>query len=299
MEKIVDIEVTHLDGFGIGVIEPTGQYTDDEVAAEVHRTLEPVQDAAIICIDERHSAQGHEPVRRKTVGGGAMSGTVGALLSDWPLLSTLDGGAYQPGSANKVFDFVAEKMSEAKIQHGAHTDNHATPESGKTHCGGMDSAEEGIRVIAEVPGVKVVTQASMGDEFDEKIYDEVVQNARRVKEARVFSNWDPRAAQDKVRSLGGVVEVLDGEDYVDMDDPDNKRHGHGAQGINLNKDASKSSNRDTTDPRYFNVDESAINEISGVMGRNTYNSRVMKHGIVAYNAALAYLLTKDQRFTQT
>lgn len=292
------VEVTHLTGFGQGVAAPTEAYSDDQVAREVAKTQEPVQDAAIVCIDERHAAGEPEAVRRKTAGGAAMSGFEAAVLADWYLLPAAAADSVTPG-ANEIFDFVANEMAKRGIKLGAHTDNHANSEA--TNCGAMDGAPAGNTRLAQLGAseLRPIVAAVMGDGFDAELYEQIVERSQRLEETGFFNGWSAAKAQAKVQELGGVVEVLDAEDVLVADDPQNARHGHGAEAINHNTDPSKSNNRDATAIRYFQLDKSAVDEIANVLGRNKLEADLMRHAIYAYNVSIAYGLTRDQRFTQT
>lgn len=292
------VEVTHLTGFGQGVVAPTETYTDDQVAREVAKTQEPVQDAAIVCIDERHAAGGAEAIRRKTAGGAAMSGFEAAVLADWYLLPSVPAKDEQP-TANETFDFVADEMATRKIELGAHTDSRAQGEA--TNCGAMDGAAAGNARLALLGASELqpIVAAVMNDDFDPDLYAQIVARSQRLEETGFFRDWNAAKAQETVLKLGGVVEVLDAEDVVIPGDAENTRHGHGAEAINHNTDPSKSNNRDATAIRYFQLDKSAVDEIANVLSRNKLEADLMRHAIYAYNISIAYGLTRDQRFTQT
>ncbi len=297
-QQTPQLEVSHLTGFGKGVVAPTETFADDEVAREVAKTQEPVQDPAIVCIDERHAADASEAVRRKTAGGGAMSGFEAAVLADWYLLPAVSTQTDIQPTANDVFDFVATEMDKRGIKLGAHTDNHAHGQA--TNCGAMDGAPAGNERLADIGTAELqpIVAAVMGDDFKPAMFDKIVERARLLKEQGFFSDWNSVQAQEKVRSLGGVVEVLDGEDVLVEGDTDNARHGHGAEAIVHNTNPSKSNNRDATNIRYFQLDKSAVDEIANVLGRNEHETDLMRHAIYAYNVSIAYGLTADQRFIQ-
>lgn len=297
-EQTRRVAVTYLKGFGQGVVAPTETHTDDQVAHEVAKTQEPVQHSAIVCIDERHAAGEPEAVRRKTAGGAAMSGFEAAVLADWYLLPGVPAQDEQP-TANETFDFVADEMAARKIELGAHTDNHAHGEA--TNCGAMDGAPAGNTRLAQIGAaeLKPIVATVMGEDFGADLYGQIVARAQRLEETGFFRDWDAKKAQEKVAELGGVIEVLDAEDVRLDDDPENTRHGHGAEAINHNTSLSKSNNRDATDIRYFQLDKSAVEEIANVLGRNKLETALMRHAIYAYNVSIAYGLTSNQRFTQT
>lgn len=296
MNQTRTLEVLHLDGFGTGAVTPTEKYTDEQVAREITRTQEPIQDPGIGCIDERHAANGPEPVRRKTAGGVGMSGFEGAILGNWYMLGD---DVLREGAANEIFDMVAEEMVARGIVLVAHTDNHAA--EGSTSCGAMDGAAAGNARLAEIGAteLKPIVATLLGSDFDEEIYADIVSQAQRLEEVQFFKDWDSVAAQRTVARLGGVIETLDAQDVIVGDGSDEKRHGHGAEAIHHNTDPSKSNNRDQTNIRYFQLDKSGASEAPNILGRNEHERRVMVHGVYAYNVAIAYGLTSNQRFAQS
>lgn len=291
-------EVEHLTGFGIGPVSPTGAHTDSEVAREVAQNQQPIEGAAIVCIDERHSLGKPELVRRKSAGGAGMSGFEAAVLSDWYLLPSTPAEGEQP-TANETFDFVATEMSMRNIALGAHNDNHAGEEA--TNCGAMDGAEAGNTRLATIGETELqpIIAAVMGDGFNPDLFAQVVVRAQHLEKIGFFKDWNSVQAQAKVLELGGVVEELNAEDVRLADDPENARHGHGAEAINHNTDPSKSSSRDGTDIRFFQLDKSAVDEIANVLARNPLEADLMRHAIYAFNITIAYGLTRNQRYVQT
>lgn len=297
----IETQVTHLDGFGKGLVDPTDKYTDEEVAREAERDQQPIEDAAIVCIDTRRSADGKkEPVRRKTVGGAGMTGFVATVLSDASSLGELefDGEpALSEGKANDVFDFVVEGLHESGVKLGGHKDNAANMVDG-TGCGGRDKVEMGNEAIAlETEAIKTGTQLMMEDEFNEEIFNDVVEQARRLHEIGFFRGWNSVRALQKEESLDATIETLDAAAGKRDDDPENKRKGHDAESIRKGTQHSKSNDRDNARIPGYQVDESAIEEVvAQLKPRNTLEASRQKHAAYAYNVALAFILTRNQRY---
>lgn len=281
--------------FGDGVVEPTDRFTDEEVANEIERTQEAIQDPAIVCMDERKSVNGPEPVRRKTAGGAGMTGFMGAIYSDWYLLGE---NAFTKSNANAVFDEVVGKVKDAGIALGGHTDSHA--EGKKTHCGAKDGAAAANTRIAELGDqLSGVVAHFMGDEFDPELAAIVITRAKKLEEAEFFAAWDPVAAQETEKRLGAVIEVLDGANNYEEFDATNARHGHMGESVNHNRTAGKSNNRDASNIPGFQFDEEPVDDIWGRLGRNEHEAKLAKHGVYFYTVAIAKGLIKNQRISQT
>jgi hypothetical protein len=281
-----------LDGYGIGSVQPTDTYSDDEVSAAVSKAQQPVEDTAIVCIDERRSHNGAQPVRRKTAGGNAVSGFAGGILADWTML---DGSSK---SANEAFTYTAQVLARSGMKLGCHIDNHAAGQ--KTGCGANDRLPEAIATIAELGASELagIVAAVMEDEFDAMLYEKVVAGANKLVTDQFLGDWDNTQVTAVVQQYDGVVEELNG-DNDPATDPENTRHNHWAEAIVKGKQPGHSNNRDAAAIPFFQFDAEAINEIAEKMAYDAHEANLLKHAIYTYNVAVGYILTKNQRYIPT
>ncbi len=290
-----------LEGFGVGVIEPTNDHSDDEVAKAVQESQAEIEDSAIVCIDERDSVEGIQPVRRKTGGGGAITGFMAGVMSGWSMYSRYDGGLVQQ-DPNEVFAFTAQYLQESGLKLACHIDNHASEK--KTSCW----ANDGIpvlggdilddQIVAEIKPV-VDKLMSVSSEFDAKLFDQVIDQTRPLSRAGFFNKWQSILVPKVIVRLDGVVEVLNGDKDA-LRDPENLRHNHWAEAINYNLNRRKSNTRDhNIEIPYFQLDKDGIDEPTGAMGTSDYELGLLQHAAHIYNALLARRLTRNQRVTVT
>ncbi len=293
--------ILKLEGYGIGPVEPTDQYTDEEITRAVRDSQSPLEDNAIVCIDEREAVNGPELVRLKTGGGAAITGFMAAVMGNWTQLASFKGG-YSNQNPNEVFEFVASHLHTQGIKLGAHKDNHADEE--KTNCGANDgipqiAADIASPAINEILPVAQQLVEATGMKYDSKIMEAIVANTRDLIEAGFFNNWDSTKAAKVVEKFQGVVEILNGDNQKPDMDPGDERHNHWAEAINFNLNPDKSNNRDQSVVPFFQLDKAGIDKPVDKLQSSESERNILTHAAILYNSALARKLTKNQRVTVT
>lgn len=295
IERVSVSEVMQLE-FGIGPVRPTEQYSDETVAEAVKAAQAPVEDSAIVCIDEREAFGGPEPIRRKTAGGGALTGFMAVTMANLSMFGRYPDGLKEQ-DPNEVFEFTARYLKDAGLKLGCHIDNHATPE--KTDCGANDLipaiAEDVLddAIVAEIKPV-VSTIMSAGNEFSDELFGKAIANFRELSEAGFFAKWESTRVPDLIKKLDGVVEVLNGDKDA-LRDPENKRHNHWGEAIIYNLAAGKSNNRDAATIPTFQLDKDGVDKPIETLSTSQYEVNLLRHGAYVYNALIARRLTTNQR----
>jgi hypothetical protein len=289
------VTIMHLEGFGVGSVEPTSEYSDEQVERNVAESQASVADEAIVCVDDRPAAgETKEPVRRKTSGGVLASTYAGALLANASLYEQFKGGdGNYTASPKEMLSFTAQFLVKSGLKLGAHTDNHAHGD--KTNCGAADGLAP---AIAEIPQyaeeLNPVVAALSGEDWDaegEAMFVEIISTAQRLTESGYLENYRSTDVLDIVRANGGVVEVLD----ADARSEEPERHGHLAEAVGYNTVIGRSNNRDKTKMMAFQLDKEAVDVPSDKTGRNDYERQKLRIAINVYNAAIVRRLTKNPR----
>jgi hypothetical protein len=294
-QQVPNVTLMHLEGFGVGAVEPTEEYSDEQVEHEATEAQAAVEDEAIVCVDDRPAAGGSkEPVRRKTAAGNLGSAYAGGLLADLALFEQFkDGNGNYTASPHEMLDFTAGSLVNSKMKLGAHTDNHAS--SDKTNCGAFDGLAPAIGEIPQYADeLKPIVAALSADEWDdeaEMMFDKIVTQADKLSTSGYLDGYHSTDALEIVRAHDGIVEVLSGD--AKPEEP--ARHGHLAQSVEYNKIPGYSNRRDGAGMMRFRLDKEAVDEVARVTGRNDYERKKMRIAINTFNAIIVRRLTKNQR----
>lgn len=277
---------------GVGAIEPTDQHTEQEVILAIAEAQKPIQDTAVVCIDEREALE-PQPVRAKMAGGNTVTGYVAALLGDWSLFTE----AERVGGSTTQYDAVTDYLQKAGHKIGGHSDNHAHGE--RTGCGASDNLPKIISDVAAHgnEGVFVkLAQEALGEHFNEADWLRVTIKASEIMRQNRLDDWRSSHAQQKLDE-SGTTEVLNGGTDSDRD-PNNSRHNHWGEAIHVNAEPGVSNDRDTAKIPFFQVDLPAVVSLVQTMSKDEAEFSRLLHAATAYQIGTAYRLTKNMRIVR-
>lgn len=275
---------------GAGSVEPTGKVDLESLKQAMSEAQKPVQSSEIVCIDERPSTG--EPIRRKAPGGATMTGYAAVLLTGgkWSLLKD----EQRESSPVEWYKTVAALQKESGMTLGGHTDNHA--EGDASNCGAADKLVIMIEDAADHGLDKAwvdLAEEILGENFDREIWNSCVESAKEISHNNKLAGWKGVMMLETLRESDGVIEVLNGDHDVERD-PENKRHNHWAEGININTVAGHSNDRDNSEIPFFQVDVEAVAESVQPLSTSDKEFVQLLHGAVLYTEAVAYRLTSKQ-----
>lgn len=297
---------------GVGVIEPTDKYTDGEVAESVERSQQPVEDPAVVCMDERRSLKATEnegaetePVREKVAGGNLNTFLVAAAAINW---SGFSGEARKAGPKvlmKEAGTFLVSKLKEklgahrhAKVGTNVPSDEERKPNA--TGCGAIDKGSAIDQDTAEhAMDGPVVDQAKidLGDLFNIDHWKIARDGFAQMAEDPEWVDWDRSDIQDEVDAHGGVVETLDasGDAFAEDEDPNREaRKGHWAQAAKINSDEGYSNDRDRAAIPAFQVDVAPMIRMARA-GATEEEFSLLLHAMVMRQYFTTYRLTHNMR----
>ena len=290
-EKTVNDYVVKEYSDGEGVVEPTGEISDFELAESVHEAQKPIDDPHVVCIDERPGVEA-QPVREKVSGGPVTTGFAAARIAGWSLFTD----EQRASGAETQVAVVADHLVAAGEKLGGHMDNHAG--EGKSNCGSADGCPLIIGRMGKYGRNEQFVeqmQDALGDNFNPAVWDEMVTNAQREAQGTDFQTWSGMIIIDAIRQRDGVVEVLNGDNTRPDQDPENLRHNHWAEGVYISSEEGKSNDRDHVKIPFFQVDAPAIIRICQKMATSEAEFDKLLHAAVGYQFATRFKLTKNQR----
>jgi hypothetical protein len=282
---------------GVGAIEPTDKYSDAQVVTAIEHGQKPVADTAVVCIDERPSAQESQPVREKVAGGNLNTFLYAAVATGWMGFGQKNND-YEP---EEFLGIATKFLVDAGHKLGAHVQepNHGSG----TGCGAIDKA--GLITIDIADNARhwqELAMADLGDLFDEQSWGQAINGYKDLAQNSRWQNWDSGQIQVAVKQTGGIVETLDGEQdaYSKEADPDNNRHNHWAEAININHRPGFSNDRDNASVPFFQVDVAPmVTMAEQASGSGQQDFKLMLHAMVMRQYGTAYRLTKNQRIIRT
>lgn len=276
---------------GEGSIEPTGQYSDDEVMAASDEAQKPIEDSAVVCMDERGSAEGDQPVREKVAGGNLATGTFAAVAVDWLLLTEEVKGR----GPQAVIDVVATHLVDTGERLGGHTSNHASGDT--TDCGAVDKSGQTTDNIDKYATDEAwIDQAKidLGDGFRQDHWDKSHAGFSALARNTKWKNWQRSYIQEAIKKHGGIVEVVDATPDIDRD-PQNVRHNHWGEAARINHQAGKSNDRDHASIPTFQVDVDALVRTARKMASSEDEFSLLLHAMVMFQYGTTYTLTRNMR----
>lgn len=277
---------------GEGPIEPTRQYSDEEVVAASDEAQKPVEDPAVVCMDERESVEGPQPVREKEAGGNLTTSLHAAAVVKWSLFTDKDYEAGPEAMADKVADHLIDTGETL----GAHRHN-AKRYDNQTGCGAVDkSPTTSMNIAAHGLDVTFMEMAAvdLGEAFDEKIWVEAHEGFSRMAKDKAWQNWRTSRIQELVEAKGGVVEMLDATQDA-FRDPENKRHNHWGEAARINHNEGTSNDRDHASIPTFQVDVAPIVRQARKMASSEEEFQKLLHAMVMFQYGTTYTLTHNMR----
>jgi len=280
---------------GAGVITPTDKYSDYEVLDAIEASMRPLKHPAVVCIDERASVEGKEPIREKVSGGNLNTFATAAAAIEWSGFNEEDkaGGPEQMVDASA--DFLVHSGETLGAHRHAHEGEEASDDSG---CGAVDKGHV-IDVAAGEHGAEWADQAriDLGEGFNEEHWQNAQAGFKRLGDDEAWQSLDRKVIQKTVRAKGGVVETLDADSDAFAEDVPNAelRKGHWGQAIHINHEAGQSNDRDNASIPFFEVDVDPMVRMAEKAGSSEDESSRLLHAMVMRQYATGYVLTNNMR----
>jgi hypothetical protein len=277
---------------GEGPIEPTQQYSDQEVVAASDENQKPVEDPAVVCMDERESVEGAQPVREKEAGGNVTTSLHAAAAVNWSLFTDKDYAAGPEAMAEKVADHLVDTGETL----GAHRHN-AKRGDNQTGCGAVDKSPTTSANIAAHGLDTTFTQMAvvdLADAFSERFWREAHAGFSQMAKDKTWQSWRTSKIQELVESKGGIVEMLDAK-HDAFKDPENKRHNHWGEAARINHNEGASNDRDHAKIPTFQVDVAPIVRQARKMASSEEEFLKLLHAMVLFQYGTTYTLTRNMR----
>jgi hypothetical protein len=268
---------------GVGIIEPTGEYTISEIIESSDREQKSVEDPHVVCVDARHSATEKQPVREKVAGGNLYTFLYAAAAVKWSLFTD----ATKAAGPNQMAEEAADFLVKADEKLGAHLED----------CGAINKAVPITDACAEhAHEDEWVRQAKrdLGELFNPEHWTVSQQGYAELAKDDAWRNWDANKIQEIVADRGGVVEKLDGSNPRPDIDPNNERHGHFEEATRVNHEKGKSNDRDNAKILKFQVDVDPIVRMAKKAATNEEEFSLLLHAEVMRQYATLYVLAKNQ-----
>lgn len=277
---------------GEGAIEPTDTYTDEEVLRASDEAQKPVEDPHVVCIDERESVEGRQPVREKVAGGGLMTGLAMAAAARW--------SGFTQKQLETGPETMAEEVADTLADNGEHLGAHRHSPlhgEGTTGCGAVDKQDNTYgNIEGHVLEEEFVVQAKidLGDSFNLEHWQVAHAGFSEMAHSPKWQAFRKPRIQEIVEERGGVVEVLDGEKDA-FKDPENKRHGHWGESARVNHQKGKSNDRDNATIPGFQVDVDPIVRMAKILATSEEEFSILLHAGVMFQYGTTYTLTRNMR----
>ncbi len=276
---------------GTGVIEPTGEFRVSEIIEASDKSQKPVEDPHVVCIDERNSVEGKQPVREKVAAGNLGSALFAVGAVGWAGLTDTQVEA----GPEVIVGEIADHLMDGGEKLGAHR-HKPLHDHEKTGCGSVDQANGIESNIAEHASDELwIKQAKidLGDNFDLDNWHRAQIGYERMTSDLKWQKFRKALIQETVAAKGGVVETLNGENDAFKNDPDNLRHNHWAQGAKINGRKGYSNDRDNADIPTFQVDVDPLTRIAKIFSNNAKEYSLMLHALLQWQYGTTYSLTKN------
>jgi hypothetical protein len=301
-DVLVQDRVTSYD-FGVGVIEPTGKVTEQQLVQEMDARQAPVEGSCVVCFDERKGVGFLSadmdvveveklPIHEKLAGGTLVTAVAMAKLARWSGFTE----EQLNGPIEEQIDAVADHLVENEEILGAHVDTDFDKDGDASKCGAADNLEkenETIAIVASNPEFIAKSRNTLGDNFDEAIHAEILSNAGEDTQNGAYDGYKPKMFTTAVLKRDGVVEVLSAANIQPDVDPENKRHGHFGEGLKVNTEEGKSNDRDAAEIPFFQADAPALIRIAKKMANSEEELPRLLHAGVVFQYAVEYVLTKN------
>ncbi len=267
---------------GIGDIQPTGEYTLEQVVEASDRVQEQVEDAHVVCVDGRPATE-KQPVREKVAGGNLYTFLFAAVAAGWNGFSN-EAKTNGPGS---MVEEAANFLVQTKEFLGAHWDN----------CGAVNKATEITAACAEYgEDDQWVAQAQrhLGENFNAEHWRSAKEGYAQIATDEQWQTWDANQIQQTVNAKGGVVEQLKGDNTRPDLDPENKRHGHFEEATRVNAVAGTSNDRDNSEIQTFQADVAPMVRMAQKAAASDEDFSRILHAEVMRQFGTLYVLSKNQ-----
>jgi hypothetical protein len=298
---------------GVGVIEPTDRYTDQEVATEIAESQKPVEDPAVVCMDERHDIREPQPVREKVAGGNLNTFGKAAAAVKWSGFTEQalqDPDVLFAEAANHLVDSGetlgahrhAHDLAELETEDEEVADN--TKEPKKTGCGAIDNGSVIDNDAAEHAMDEEwieMAQADLGDLFNMGHWTTARDGFADMATDEKWRKWNHGKIQDKVEDKNGVVEVLDANSdaFASDDHSAPQRHGHWGEAADVNHNKGYSNDRDNATIPFFQVDIDPMVRMASAAAASETEFSLLLHAEAMRQYATTYRLTKNMRILRT
>lgn len=280
---------------GIGVIEPTPNFSDTEVLRASDGAQRPIEDPSVVCMDERSAVGEKQPVREKVAGGLLTTSAHAAAAIEW---SGLTSQQLEEGP-EAIVGVIADYLMDNGESLGAHRHN-TIEHDNETGCGAVDKSPQAVENIAE-HGLSDVfvenARVDLGDAFNEDHWRRAHGGYVRMATDPHWREWRTSLIQETIEAKGGVVEMLDGEQDAFKPDPDNKRHNHWGESARINGKEGYSNDRDNASIPGFQIDKAPLVRASQKMGvnENDEEASLLLHAELLFQYGVTYTLTKNMR----
>lgn len=286
---------------GVGVIEPTGNHTVESVEAAVADVQKPIEDPAVVCIDERRDIREPQPVREKVAGGNLNTFFVSASAIEWSgyTHAALDEGpSTLLEQAAGFLVGVDETLGAHRHASDASEMDHPKGDSKKTGCGAIDNGAAINYDAAEHAMDEEWTEqakADLGEGFNIEHWIAAKDGYARLAASEKWQKWDYGEIQEAVEQKDGTIEVLDAKSDAFAENVDNadQRHGHFAEAIKVNHNPGYSNDRDKARIPFFQVDIDPMVRMANKAGATAEETSLLVHAEAMRQYATAYRLTKN------
>ena len=308
---------------GEGAVEPTGQYSDEEVVRSSDEAQRAVEDPHVVCIDERTDAEEPQPIREKLAGGNLATGTFAAAAVGWSGLSSIETltvppviipalpGVTDRMTTERTFsgllvvknpeattDAVADFLVDAHEPLGAHRHNTIQADN-ETGCGGVDKSartQTNIKLYGSHPIFVENAKIDLGDLFVPDHWQRAIAGFASMADSPQWQKWRTSHIQEAVETRDGVVETLEGRLLKPEADPDNKRHNHWGEFARVNHRKGYSNDRDHATIPGFQVDVDPMVRMATKMAmKGEEEFSLLLHAMVLFQYGTTYSLTNRMR----
>ncbi|MCA9337143.1 hypothetical protein KC951_00350 [Candidatus Saccharibacteria bacterium] len=298
---MADIDKMAVFETGVGVIEPTGRYTETEIVQSVEESQKPVEDPAVVCMDERRDIREPQPVREKVAGGNLCTFLHGAAAVEWTGFTK---GALEAGPEQLVED-AADFLVASGETLGGHRHAHPGSTESKQHdkkstgCGAVDKADKvDVDIVEHADDDEWVDAAKtdLGELFNADDYETARAGHAKMVEDENWRKWERGRIQEVVEKRDGVVELLDEDSDAFADESDDnahQRHGHWAEVAKINKDDGKSNDRDNARIPAFQVDVAPIVRMAKAAATSEREFSRLLHSMYLRQLGTTYRLTRN------
>ncbi len=293
---------------GVGTITPTDRFPQAEVEASMVESQKPVEDPAVVCMDERRDIREPQPVREKLAGGNANTFLKAAVAIGWSGFSKEGLEASPDALLEEAADFLVDAGETLGAHRHAHdvaeleedSDNRTGGGVKKTGCGAIDNGAQIDHDAADhAMDDEWVEQArtDLGDAFNLEHWQVAQKGYQAMADDVAWQAWDHGKIQNVVEARDGTVEVLDAVSDAFAEDIDNaeSRHGHFAEGATINHRKGASNDRDHSRIPAFQVDVDPMVRMAEAASADADEFSRLLHAEVMRQYATAYRLTKDMR----